>query len=97
MRENIKKNHERFGQPYRGSAISGASKSYADVFTDLIKDKASRMGITVKQMEEKLRKGDANLMSAILASPIGYLVYQSYQDTIRPTRAANQSPGEGNV
>ena len=81
IRETIKTKSDLFGQPYKGSAILGDSKSYADVLDDLIKAKASRMKISVGEMERKLRNGDANLMSAILATPIGYLVYQASQDS----------------
>ena len=79
IRETIKTKSELFGQKYRGSAITGDSKSYADHFDHLIKDKANHLGITVAQMEEKLRKGDATLMSALLATPVGLLAFQEWQ------------------
>lgn len=78
IREHIKNNSELFGQRFRGSAITGDSKSYADHFEDLIRDKAKHLGITVSEMEERLRKGDANLMSLVLGTPLGYAVYRSY-------------------
>ncbi|MSO81054.1 MAG: hypothetical protein EXQ97_05415, partial [Alphaproteobacteria bacterium] len=79
IRETIKNKSELFGQRYRGSAITGDSKSYADHFEELIADKAKHLGITLKQMEAKLRAGDATLMSALLATPVGLMAFQEWQ------------------
>jgi hypothetical protein len=42
------------------------SKSYDDLFVDLVARKAKKLGISVKALESKLRKGDAELLSHIL-------------------------------
>jgi hypothetical protein len=76
IREHIKANSDLFGQKFKGSAITGESKSYADHFEDLIRDKAKHLGISQEEMERRLSKGDATLMSALLASPLIYSVYQ---------------------
>ena len=71
IRETIKNEGELYGTKFKASAISGESKSYADHFDDLISAKAKHLGITVRELEEKLRNGDANLMAFVLASPFG--------------------------
>ena len=78
IREYVKKNHELYGQKYKGSAIRGGSQGYADHFTQLIKEKAEFLGITVERMEKALRNGDQTLLSFVLASPLGYKIYQDY-------------------
>ena len=80
IRETIKNTSELFGQKFRGSAITGDSKSYADHFDDLIRAKAKHLGVTVEQMEAKLRNGDANLMSAILSAGAGLSAFKLWQD-----------------
>jgi hypothetical protein len=79
IRETIKKKSELFGQKFKGSAIRGESKSYADQFDDLIADKAKFLGISVEEMERRLRKGDATLLSIMLLTPIGTEAYKQYQ------------------
>ena len=83
IRETIKNKSELFGQKYKGSAIGGESKSYADQFDDLIADKAKFLGITVKEMEDRLKKGDATLLSVMLFTPIGAAAYSEYQNKQR--------------
>ena len=80
VRETVKKENKLFGTPFRGSALQGESKSYADIFNDLVKDKASKLGMTVKKFEEKLRKGDANLLTLMLMSPIMYPAYRLWEE-----------------
>ncbi len=74
--KTIKNKSELFGIQYKRGSITGDSKSYADQFTDLVADKAKFLGITVKEMESRLRKGDANLLSILLATPLGMSLYQ---------------------
>ena len=88
IRETIKNNSELFGTKFRRGSISGDSKSYADHFTDLIADKAKHMGISVEEMSLRLRKGDVNLLSTLLATPIGGVIYQQY--------LVQSSDGDGN-
>ena len=76
IRETIKDNWELFGETYQKGSIQGPSKSYADIFDDLISEKAKKLGITVLEMEERLRKGDAELLSAILAAPAGMAIQE---------------------
>jgi hypothetical protein len=86
IRETIKNTSELYGTKFRGSAISGESKSYADHFDELIEEKAKHLGITRGKMEARLRSGDGNLLSYLLATtPAAYQAYRQWQ--------APQSPG----
>jgi len=80
IRETIKNNSDLFGTKFKGSAITGDSKSYIDHFNDLIKDKAEFMKISVPEMKSRLGRGDANLLSLLLSTPIGAAIYAEYQN-----------------
>jgi hypothetical protein len=71
IRETIRGTGELYGTKYRRSAIQGESKGYADHFEDLLKEKADHLGISVPELEQKLRAGDADLLSFVLAVPLG--------------------------
>jgi hypothetical protein len=89
IRETIKNTSQLYGTKYRGSAIAGESKSYADHFDDLISDKAKHLGISVGEMEKRLRNGDANLLSWLAATtPAVYAAYRQWQ---APQSAASSS------
>jgi hypothetical protein len=69
VREHVKKTGELYGTPLPGSqrmTRGTESKSYDDLFVDLVARKAKKLGISVKALESKLRKGDAELLSHIL-------------------------------
>ena len=80
IRETIKNTNQLYGVPYKGSSITGESMSYADHLSQLIKDKAAHMGITEKELDKRLSRGEADLLSGLLASsPVLYGVYQQWQ------------------
>jgi hypothetical protein len=81
VRETVKRTNELFGQPFKGSAVSGESKSYADLFDDLIESKAKFLGISRKEFERKLSKGDAELLGLVLATPLGAYLYRQHAST----------------
>jgi len=80
IRETIKNKSDLFGTKFQGSAVTGDSKSYIDHFNDLIKDKAKHLGISLSEMETRLKKGDANLLSTLLATPLGLEAWQAFQE-----------------
>ena len=51
-----------------------------ELLNDLIRDKAKLMGISAQEMKSKLGSVDANLLSALLATPIGAAIYAKYQN-----------------
>jgi len=69
VREHVKKFGELNGQKYNAKSVQGESKSYYDIFDDLIVKKAKHLGISVKEMEKRLRNGDAELLSVMLGTP----------------------------
>lgn len=80
MREMLK-GGELFGVKYPRSAgaVQGDSKGYADIFDELIGQKAAHMRISVGELEKRLRGGDATLMSGLLASPVVAAVYREWR------------------
>jgi hypothetical protein len=81
IRETIKNTSDLYGTKFRGSAIAGESKSYADHFDHLIRDKAKHLGITVAEMESRLSRGDATLMSWLVGTPIGATLYARWAES----------------
>jgi hypothetical protein len=96
IRNTIQKTSQLFGQPFRGSAIEGESKSYADHFVDLVREKAQSMGITVKELEKRLAGGDASLLSVMLGSPSIYAAFRIWQSDQPGSASAGQSATASN-
>lgn len=73
IRERVKRTGKLFGTPLPGTQRAtqrmGESKSYDDHFMDLVRAKAGKLGISVMEMERRLRAGDASLLSFLLATP----------------------------
>lgn len=80
IRETLRNKAELFGQKYKKGSVSGESKSYSDIFDDLISKKAKHLGISKSKMEKRLREGDAELLSVMLGSPMVYEIYQEYEN-----------------
>lgn len=89
IRETIKNTSELYGTKYRGASVTGESKSYADHFEDLIRDKAQHLGITPAEMEKRLKGGDANLLSWLAATTPA--VYEAYRQWQAPQSGASSS------
>ena len=82
IRETIKNTSQLFGTKFRGSAITGESKSYADIFHELVQKKADHMGISTDALDKMLRSGNANLLSQMLvASPVIWGAYRKWQNS----------------
>lgn len=80
IRDTIQKTNNLFGTEYRGGAITGDSKAFADVFDEVIGDKAKSLKISVEEMERRLRQGDSALLSTLLGSPVVYGVFKRWTD-----------------
>ena len=79
IRETIKNTGELYGVKYRKGAITGESKGYADIADDLIEAKAKHAGMSRKQFEDELSRGNAELLSLVLATPFGaWMFSQAY-------------------
>jgi hypothetical protein len=80
--EQIKNTNELYGTKFKGSAITGESKSYADQFEDLLGRKAAHLGISQPELEKRLAGGDANLLSWLLVTtPAAASAYQQWQSS----------------
>lgn len=73
------------------SGGANCSSRYADVFQEVLENKAEKMGISVDALDKKLRKGDANLLSTVLAaSPALWGAYKTWQSGQAPGSLAAQ-------
>lgn len=84
MRETVKNTGELFGTKFNAGAVQGESKAYADILTDLIAQKSKHLGITVKEMEKRLASGDAELLTLLIATPLGYELFRASQEGREP-------------
>lgn len=88
IRDTIRKTGKLYGQEHRASAIPETTTGFNEIFEDLVRHKAKHLGVTVEKLEKMLRSGDAELLSTLLATPIGAAAYAEW-------RAGGQSPAEG--
>jgi hypothetical protein len=70
------------------SGRHGESKSYADTFMDVIRDKAAFLRMNPRELMKRLGEGDTNLMGVMLTSPFVKALY----DRVTSDREA---PGKG--
>ena len=80
IRDSIRTTGELFGTKYRASAIPATEGGFSDIFQTLITEKAKKLGISVKMLESKLKTGDASLLTALLATPVGAMAYQQWRE-----------------
>jgi hypothetical protein len=78
IRSTIKNTGELFGVKHRASAIPDSEGGFGDILVKLIQEKSQKLGITVAEMESRLRNGDASLLAAILSTPAGIKAYQAW-------------------
>lgn len=71
IRKTIRETGELFGQQHDAAAIPGNHEGFNDVFVRMVKEKAERKGLTVAEFTERLRTGNASLLSALLATGVG--------------------------
>jgi hypothetical protein len=71
------------------ATIPEASQGFAGIFDKMVKEKAQAWGISVKEFERRLRRGDAELLTAILATPAGLAAYQQWAEGDQPTGLAS--------
>jgi hypothetical protein len=82
---------ELFGQKFKAGLIRGESKSYADHFEDLVREKAAHLKISVQEMERRRRDGDAELLSIMLGAPTiaaAYRYWDAEQTLLHPAQVA---------
>lgn len=84
IRERIKNTGELYGNKYQAGAIQGDSKSYSDIFNDLIERKAKHLKISVEEMKNRLKSGDAELLSTLIAIPFIGNIYRQMTSEQQP-------------
>jgi hypothetical protein len=82
IRDTIAKEGQLFGTKYDAGKIPEIRGGFPSIVDKLIAQKAKIWGITVKEFERRLRRGDAELLAAILATPVGYAAYQRMQGAV---------------
>src|SRR3974390_865780 len=90
IRERLKKYAELYGVKYKKGAVTGESKSYADILDDLIASKAEFRGMSRGDFEKRLRAGDDNLLSWVLTTPIGAGAFYSILRTGKGQAASTE-------
>jgi hypothetical protein len=90
IRSTIKNTGELFGVQHRASAIPDTAGGFGDILTQLIEEKAGKLGITAQEMATRLRNGDASLLAAVLSTPVGLKAYREWS-------ARSGDPGLGTL
>jgi rubrerythrin len=84
--DTIKRTGELYGMKHPAHTIPTTSQGFAGIFDQMVAEKAKAWGITVAEMEQRLRNGDAELLTGLLATPIGLAAYRRWQSVVdQPT------------
>jgi hypothetical protein len=90
--DTIKRTGQLFGTTHPAHTIPTASQGFAGIFDDMVKEKAQAWGITVAEMEKRLRNGDAELLTALLATPVGLAAYRQWEQANPATGSSSAPP-----
>ena len=86
IRHTIKTTGELYGQKHSAGAIPEGNEGFNEIFAQLLGEKAAHMKISVPELKARLRSGDASLLTALLATPVGAAAYAKWRDSVSPTR-----------
>jgi hypothetical protein len=90
--DTIKRTGELYGTKHPAGSIPESSQGFADIFTTMIAEKAKAWGLSVPEFEARLKRGDAELLGTILATPVGWAAYQQWQQAAPQTPTASAPP-----
>ncbi|MEQ1726747.1 MAG: hypothetical protein ABL982_00085 [Vicinamibacterales bacterium] len=93
IRDTIRQTGKLFGQSHRASAIPETTTGFNEIFEELVSKKAKHLGVTVQELERRLKSGDAELLGVLLSSGAGATAYQQFVEAQR--RATPRVPGPG--
>lgn len=93
IRKTIRETGKLFGQKHVASAVPDTTTGFNEIFEDLLRRKASHLGITVEKLESLLRSGDAELLGTILATPVGAAAYHQWKRAERDGPAPTRGGG----
>ncbi len=68
-----------YGEKHVAGAIPESSFGFNELFPKLVASKAKHLGISVAEMTARLNRGDAELLSALIATPVGAAAFAAYQ------------------
>ena len=78
IRKTIRETGQLFGQTHRASAIPATTTGFNEIFEEIIPLKAKHLGISVSELERRLRSGDAELLGAVLSTGVGTAAYKEW-------------------
>ena len=87
--DTIKRTGQLYGVKHPAHTIPDASLGFGGIFDAMVKEKAAAWGISVKEFERRLRRGDAELLGVILATPVGMAAFQQWQREAPTTETAS--------
>jgi hypothetical protein len=86
--ETIKRTGQLYGMKQQAHSIPEASLGFPGIFGKMVEEKAAAWGISVAELERRLRSGNAELLSALIATPVGTALYRRYLAQHPPPPAA---------
>lgn len=89
--DTIKKTGQLYGTKHPAHSIPEASQGFGGIAEDMIAEKAKIWGVSVKEFERRLRRGDAELLTAILSTSAGLAAYSQWAQADPSTRSASGS------
>lgn len=87
--DTIKRTGELYGVKHKAGAIPEMSGGFNPLFTKLVAEKAKAWGLSVEEFERRLRAGNAELLGTVLATPVGWEMYQRSQSPQGDPRAGS--------
>lgn len=90
--DTIKKTGQLYGMKHPAHTIPDASQGFGGIFDAMIAEKAKAWGVTVAEFEKRLRNGDAELLMALLATPVGLAAYRQWEQANPQKSSMGPSP-----
>jgi hypothetical protein len=86
IRQTIRQTGQLYGQPHRAWSVPSTTTGFNEVFTRLVKDKATHLGITPEALIAKIKAGDAELLGVLVSAGVGAMGAQSLRDVDASTK-----------
>lgn len=87
IRDTIRKTGKLFWQEHRADAVPETTQGFNEIFEELMREKAKHLRITVPELELRLRRGDAELLTVLLATPVGAAAFAQWRGAGRRSTA----------
>jgi hypothetical protein len=90
VKATIKKYGALFGQKYGAHTINDEVGGFGDLIMPIVEDAAKKWGVSVAEVERRLKAGETSLLGTVLSTGIGAEAYrlwqQEQQGGTRPAR-----------